>query len=102
MSDWARVSKHLAHFGENSPNDVMLDRIKRAVSEGRPLSERQVYFMRHELTEAALMDRGVSYEEAHAEALKTHPPGQNYDLDVIDRFEEFGPWWRRTNGLDPR
>jgi len=48
------------------------------------------------------MDGGMEYPAAHAKALKTHPPGHNYDVDVIDRFEEFGLWWRKMNGLDRR
>ncbi len=44
----------------------------------------------------------MGYEEAHAEALQTHPPGKNYDPDVIDQEPLFGPWWRKMNGLGPR
>jgi hypothetical protein len=100
----ARVTDHLAR-SELDPfraNDIMLERIERAISRGRPLTESQVYFMRHELLEAELMDGRMDYPAAHAEALKTHPPGRNYDVDVIDRFEEFGLWWRKMNGLGPR
>jgi hypothetical protein len=80
----------------------MLDRIGQAVQDGQPLSDGQASFMVHKLTEAGLMDQGMSYEDAHEVALTMHPPGQNYDPDVIDQFEEFGPWWRRMNGLGPR
>lgn len=80
----------------------MLARIGQALAEGRPLTDGQVNFMRHELTEAELMSQGMPYEDAHETALQTHPPGRNYDPDVIDQFEEFGPWWRRMNGLEPR
>jgi hypothetical protein len=99
-----RVADHLSRPGMDSApaNEIMLDRIGRAVAKGRPLDDRHVYFLRHELLEAELMDRGVGYRAAHAKALKTHPPGQNYDLDVIVQFEEFGQWWRKMNGLGPR
>jgi hypothetical protein len=99
-----RVTEHLKRppLFPLAANDVMLDRIGRALNEGLPLTERQINFMRHELIEAELMDRGMSYDEAHSEALKSHPPGQNYDLDVIDKDTSFGSWWRRVNGLGPR
>ncbi|WP_322763074.1 hypothetical protein [Frankia sp. Cr2] len=83
-------------------NDVMLQRIGQAIENGQPLSEGQATFMRHELTEADLMDQGMPYEQAHDRALTMHPPGRNYDPDVIDQFPEFGPWWRNMNGLGPR
>ncbi|GAB2660595.1 hypothetical protein GCM10027088_43700 [Nocardia goodfellowii] len=35
-------------------------------------------------------------------ASRQHSPGKNYDPDVIDKYEEFGPWWRQQNGLPPR
>jgi hypothetical protein len=44
----------------------------------------------------------MGYDDAHAEALKTHPPGKNYDPDAIDLEPLFGPWWRKMNGLGPR
>jgi hypothetical protein len=55
--------------------------------------------MRHELTEARLMSGGMPYEEAHKAALRTHSPGQNYDVDLIKKYDEFGPWWHKQNGL---
>ena len=98
------MTEHLARpeLDPSDANTVMLDRISAALNDGNPLTEGQTNFMTHELTEADLMDQGVGYEEAHAAALETHPPGLNYDPDVIDQFPEFGPWWRAINGLDPR
>jgi hypothetical protein len=102
--DVSQVKNHLSRPGldQFGPNDVMLDRIGNALAEGKPLSEAQTNFMRHESLEAKLMDGGMGYDEAHAEALKTHPPGKNYDPDVIDQEPLFGPWWRKMNGLGPR
>jgi len=42
--------------------------------------------MRHELTEAELMDQGMSYEKAHEPALQTHPNNN----------------WRRVWGMEPQ
>ncbi|MEV4575089.1 hypothetical protein AB0K16_17725 [Nonomuraea jabiensis] len=100
--DVTRVRQHLGRLDHSGANDEMLERIGKALEEGRPLTEGQTNFMRHEMAEAKLMDQGVSYEEAHAAALKTHPPGRNYDPDIIDKYPEFGPWWRKMNGLGPR
>jgi hypothetical protein len=104
VTDIARVTQHLKSPGLDpfAANDVMLQRIGQAVEKGQPLTEGQANFMKHELTEAELMKGGMSYEQAHEQALTTHPPGRNYDPDVIDEFPEFGPWWRKMNGLGPR
>lgn len=53
-------------------------------------------------TPTRTLRNGVGHDEAHEDALTLHPPGRNYDPDVIDQFEEFGPWWRNMNGLPPR
>ena len=97
-----RVAQHLSRLDPSGANDVMLERIGQAVRDGSALSNGQANFMARELTEADLMDQGVGYDDAHEVALTMHPPGQNYDPDVIDQFEEFGPWWRKMNGLGPR
>ncbi|WP_322778628.1 hypothetical protein [Frankia sp. Cas4] len=99
-----RVTQHLARPGLDpfAANDVMLQRIGQAIENGQPLSAGQANFMRHEWTEADPLDQGMPYEQAHDQALTVHPPGRNYDPDVIDQFPEFGPWWRNMNGLGPR
>lgn len=98
----ATVREHLSKLDHFAANDVMLQRIDQALQDGKPLTDGETNFMRHELAESDLMDQGMSYEDAHELALKTHPPGRNYDPDVINQFEEFGPWWRKMNGLGPR
>ena len=102
QGDVDRVTQHLSRLDHFGANDVMLQRISEAIGSGQPLTEGQTNFMLHETTLADLMDGGMSYEDAHEQALGMHPPGRNYDPDVIDQFEEFGPWWRKMNGLGPR
>ena len=81
----------------------MIDGIRQNIAEGRPLSEGEQNFMQHELTEAKLMDGGMSSEQAHELALKTHPLMRNYTPEVIDRFPEwFNNNWRRAWGMEPR
>ncbi|WP_405488604.1 hypothetical protein [Nocardia sp. NBC_00511] len=101
-SDLQQVEQHLGKLDHFDANDAMIERIGEAIDQGKPLTESQQNFMNHELTEAKLMDKGMPYEDAHELALETHPPGQNYDPDVIDKYPEFGPWWRKMNGLPPR
>lgn len=100
--DLDHVRRHLRTLDPSDANVVMLGRIHDAITAGGSLTAAQKNFMRHELTEEYLMGTGMSYTDAHAEALKTHPPGQNFDVDVIDSHPEFGPWWRKHNGLGPR
>ncbi|PWR13637.1 hypothetical protein DKT69_20140 [Micromonospora sicca] len=102
INDIDIVAQHLSGEYWSPANDEMIARIRGSISSGAPLSSSQQNFMSHELTEANLMANGMSYEEAHEAALRTHPPGQNYDIDIIDKDESFGPWWRKQNGLPPR
>jgi RHS repeat-associated protein len=96
------VEQHLSTLDPLSANDEMIARIRAAMANGQPLTASQQNFMTHELTEASLMSQGASYKDAHDAANLTHPPGQNYDVDIIDKDPSFGPWWRRHNGLPPR
>lgn len=105
--DVDRVAAHLSDPSRfkgdpHPPNVEMIRRIRENITGGKPLSAGQQNFMRHELRESELMDKGMDYDSAHIEALKEHPPGKNYDPDVIDNDESFGPWWRERNGLPPR
>jgi hypothetical protein len=93
------VERHLATLDQFGANDEMISRIRSNMASGTSLSSSQTNFMRHETTEARLMGGGMSYEDAHAAALGTHPPGQNYDVDLIKKYPEFGPWWHKQNGL---
>ncbi|WP_458788637.1 hypothetical protein [Mycobacteroides chelonae] len=95
------VAAHLGRMDPFEPNDAMISRIRDAISQGKPLSDTQVNFMRHELTENSLMKQGMDYESAHTKALTTHPPGKNYDLDLIQENPLFGRWWKQMNGLLP-
>lgn len=100
-----RVVRHLTRpeLDRFGPNDAMVDAIRRALTTGRPLAEGEVNFLRHQLTESALMDGGASAEDAYEAALRSHPAARNYSPDVIDRFPDlFNNAWRRAWGMDPR
>ncbi|WP_131765160.1 hypothetical protein [Candidatus Protofrankia californiensis] len=103
--DLTRITDHLGRPDlDHSPaNDAMIERIHQSMTDGRPLSEGELNFMQHELTEAELMDGGMSYEDAHELALQTHPLMKNYTPEVIDQFPEmFNNNWRRAWGMEPR
>jgi hypothetical protein len=97
------VGDHLAQLDHSPANDAMIERIRQRLASGEELTEGERNFMRHELTEKSLMDAGKSYDEAHEIALSTHPPGRNYDPEVIGQYPQvFNNWWRKQWGLDPR
>ncbi|WP_329023496.1 putative T7SS-secreted protein [Streptomyces sp. NBC_00690] len=100
--DLARVAEHLGtRVDPWEVNDAMIENIRARMEAGLPLSEGQIYFMRHELTEAKLMDEGMPYEEAHEIALKTHPHLKNYSPDVIAQYPGwFNKAWRKAWGMD--
>ncbi|MGZ3143072.1 LamG-like jellyroll fold domain-containing protein [Lentzea chajnantorensis] len=102
LTDLDEVAAHLGKLDHSPSNDLMIGRIRGNLQAGRPLPQSQTNFMRHELTESGLMQQGMKYEDAHELALKTHDPGKNYDVDIIDNDPSFGPWWRKQNGLPPR
>jgi uncharacterized protein YukE len=102
-ADVDKVADHLGRLDHSPANDAMMSRIRDKLAAGQELTEGELNFMKHELTEKALMDRGMSYEEAHEIALGTHPPGRNYDPAVIEEFGHlFNNWWRKQWGLGPK
>jgi hypothetical protein len=104
-SDLDNVADHLnrPELDHSPANDAMINRIREKLNAGQELTEGETNFMKHELTEKALMDGGMGYDEAHRIALGTHPPGRNYDPSVIEEFGHlFNNWWRKQWGLDPQ
>jgi hypothetical protein len=103
LADVDAVALHLDRLDHSPANDMMLVRIRERLTAGEELTEGQRNFMRHETAEKALMDSGMTYDQAHERALETHPPGKNYDPEVIDEYAHlFNNWWRKQWGLEPR
>lgn len=101
LSKADRIEQDLTRLDHSPINDAMLPRIRSAATEGARLSRADRAFMRHELTEAWLMNRGVGYGTAHRIAGWTHRTFGNYDPSVIKQFPEyFGPGWKRFWGID--
>lgn len=78
LDDAARAEQHLTRLDHSPANDAMLARIRSAAADSRPLHESESNFLRHELTEADLIDGGMGYPEAHGLAGQTHPTFGNY------------------------
>jgi len=79
----------------------MLDRIAAAQRSGRPLSSAEQNSLRHELTEADALARGLSLDDAHRVAGRTHLTFANYDPEVIKAFpKHFNSNWFRYWGID--
>ena len=80
----------------------MLARLYRALVEGRAISGVDTNFYLHELSEATMMNRGLSYREAHQFALAKYglSPFSVYHPDVIRAFPEyFNEAWFRFWGM---
>lgn len=95
-------SGDLSQFGSWPPNTAMIARLRAALSEGRAISDADAVFYTHELAEATMMGRGMSYEAAHAAALSKYgvSPYSVYHPDVIQQFSEvFNSSWRNFWGL---
>ncbi len=79
------VETHLVQFGEVPENTAMISRLRAALKSGEELTGADASFYFHEVSEATLMGRGVSYEAAHATALGKYgvSPFSVYHPDVI-------------------
>ena len=100
------VEQHLAQFeefpGEFPQNWAMLNRLKTALAQKSEISGADLSFYYHEFKEAELMENGLSYYDAHAEALKFYgvSPFSLYHPDVIKSFpDQFNKNWFNAWGI---
>lgn len=79
------VESHLGQFGPVPENTAMIARLRGALESGTRISGADASFYLHELNEATLMGRGLTYEAAHAAALGRYgvSPFSVYHPDVI-------------------
>ena len=94
----ATVTSHLARFGEWAPNEAMLARLQ----VGSVVRGADARFFTHELLEARFMASGMSYDAAHALALRQAgvSPFSLYHPTVIQQFPaHFNNNWRAYWGL---
>ena len=97
------VENHLKQFGKWEQNDLMLDRLRGALSEGRKISGADASFYMHEAAEATMMRRGMLYDAAHDAALSKYgvSPFSVYHPDVIRQLPTyFNSNWKKFWGLE--
>ncbi len=93
------VKNHLARF-EFAANDAMVGRLESAI--GRRVTGADANFYLHEVSEATMMGRGLSYEAAHAGALQKYgvSPFSLYHPNVIKEFPKlFNSGWLAYWGI---
>jgi filamentous hemagglutinin len=76
-------------LGVESPeNAAMIQRLEEALNQENTISGADANFYFHELYESTLMDRGLSYDEAHQQALIRYDVSEYalYPPDVIQAF----------------
>jgi hypothetical protein len=106
VEDLAKIEKHLERFPAGKiENKAMVDRIKKAIAEGRQLQGADAHFYVHELGESGLMKfymgKGKmsfddAYKLAHQQMLDASraSPFSVYHPDVIKAHpDQFGPAW---------
>jgi len=83
----------------NAPyNRMQLDRLQAALDDGSPISGGDANFYLHELAESTLMDKGLSYEEAHWEAMQRYgftSLAQDYYLYAREVVKANIEYWNR-------
>lgn len=92
------VERHLANFDAFAPNDAMVARLRGALNSGARISGADASFYFHEVSEATMMGRGLSYQAAHVGALGKYgvSPYSVYHPDVIVA----NPGWFNSNWFD--
>ena len=66
------IEKHLATMDPDKANEIMIERLKKIASGTKKPTTVDLNFYAHELRERELMQRGMKYPEAHAQALKEY------------------------------
>jgi filamentous hemagglutinin len=79
------VEAHLLRFGEDKANAAMVERLRSAMEAGRRATGADANFYLHELAEASMTNRGMSYDAAHVAALEKYGVSQYsvYHPEVI-------------------
>jgi hypothetical protein len=63
------VTQHLSQF-DAPENDIMIDRLKKISTGEMKATDIDMNFYKHELREAELMKKGMSYDDAHKQTLQ--------------------------------
>lgn len=96
------VDDHLIQFGHIEQNVMMMDRLRTAMAKGLKITGADASFYMHELAEATKMAKGLSYDAAHAAALRKYgvSPYSVYHPSVIQALPDwFNNNWRTFWGI---
>ena len=96
------MENHITQFGSWPQNTAMIARLRGALSIGADITGADASFYFHEVSEATMMGKGITYDAAHAAALGKYgvSPFSVYAPDVIQASPElFGPNWSEFWGL---
>lgn len=97
------IKKHIAaNFYAYPPNEMMIHRLEKALYSNQKISGGDASFYFHELKESQLMQNGLTYVEAHQQALKYYEvsPFSVYHPDVIKAYpDEFNKNWEIAWGI---
>jgi hypothetical protein len=97
------IKKHIiSNFYYYKPNEMMINRLEQALNNNQEISGADASFYFHESREAELMQQGLTYSEAHQQALKDYEvsPFSVYHPDVIRAYpDEFNQKWEREWGI---
>jgi hypothetical protein len=97
------IKEHItSNFYYYKPNEMMIKRLEQALNNHQEISGADASFYFHELREAELMQQGLTYSEAHQQALKDYEvsPFSVYHPDVIRAYpDEFNKKWERAWGI---
>jgi RHS repeat-associated protein len=108
--DLALIEQHLSRHDLDDAlavpeNIAMMQRLRAAAASGRNITGADASFYFHELTEARLMNQGMSYNDAHQLALDEFGVSNFsvYHPDVINELgtEYFNKNWFRFWGIEP-
>ena len=95
LAQFKSVADYGSEYGGHPPqNAIMIARLRAALAEGETIAGADASFYTHEITEAELMAQGVTYDDAHAAALKEWgvSPFSVYHPDAI-----IGSPWMNSN-----
>ncbi len=65
-----KIKKYLKGLDPDDGNDVMIDRLQKIINGELDVTDIDMNFYNHEIREIALRDAGLSYDDAHTQALK--------------------------------
>ncbi len=93
------VRKHLTNDVDGldfEPNNAMMGKIEKMLSNGQKLTGAYKDFYEHELTESTLMKQGYGYNDAHNMALEIHnvQPQALYSPEIV---QEFSKWFNKSD-----